>query len=64
LSEPTTAIERFANTYTRVIPLFLAALITAIGLAMVLIGNTLARAIGVALLALEVAWTIRMVRRP
>jgi hypothetical protein len=63
-SEPTAGIERFANAYTRVVALFLAALTVAIGVAMVVMGNILARAIGVALLTLGLAWGIRTTRRP
>jgi len=55
-------IERFANAYTFVTGLFVAAVVLAIAVAMILMGNTLARAIGLGLVVLAAA-VVRMVRR-
>jgi len=56
-------LERFADAYDRAVGLCLAAITVAIGLAMVVMGNTLARAIGVVLLALILGSAIRTMRR-
>jgi hypothetical protein len=56
-------IESFANAYRFGTGLFLAGVVLAIGVATLVMGDTLTRVIGLALLVLAAA-LVRVVRRP
>jgi hypothetical protein len=56
-------IERFGHAYSLAVSTFIGALLIAIGVAMVLMGNSLARAIGVAFVALPLILLLRRLQR-
>jgi hypothetical protein len=56
-------IERVGHAYSLAIAVFLGALTIVIGVAMVLMGNSLARAIGVAFVALPLVVLVRILHR-